>query len=330
MISKKTYSQVVYAGHNQAVIGMDYMRSGRYRRDGVKHCWNLVYDGKLSVRDGQALDMAAYKTVLWGHPTDHHTNFGGGGAVFSLPRGVSESFSYTKPLAFDLDDLSGAVMKLDAEDDDTFEMDEGTDDQVKFWTDSVRGYVLLGREDPPEWTIPTLVSNTPTGMGQAVRFDGKAMFQLWSYWGSQEDIAAAMPYTVMIIGELSELGQTQYLFNASNEASAIISSTDRFGIRGYTTGFYADEAVAPVPKRFLMLGVFNGDSSSVYVLGETKVGTTGGSRVIEAEGFRIGAYNSTSGYPFYGYLKEFRIWNREFSADELLTLKILTEREYGI
>ena len=328
MIAKKTYSQVVYAGHNQAVIGMDYMRSGRYRRDGVKHCWNLVYDGKLSVRDGQALDMAAYKTVLWGHPTDHHTNFGGGGAVFSLPRGVSESFSYAKP--FDLDDISGAVMKLDAEDDDTFEMHEGTDDQVYFWTDSVRGYVFKGREDPPEWTIPTLVSNTPTGMGQAVRFDGTTQFQLWPYTGSHEDIAAAMPYTVMIIGELSELGQTQYLFNATSEARAIVSATGRFGIRGYTTGFYADEAVAPVPKRFMMLGVFNGDSSSVYVLGETKVGTTGGSRVIEAEGFRIGAYNTTSGYPFYGYLKEFRIWNRELSADELLTLKILTEREYGI
>ncbi len=63
----KTYHPRVYAGHVRSVNGMDYKRSGRYVGDGVKHCWNLYPNGKLTARDGQRRVMTADGNIVWGN-----------------------------------------------------------------------------------------------------------------------------------------------------------------------------------------------------------------------------------------------------------------------
>ena len=79
----QTYHQRVYSGHNAAIIGMDYMRSGRYRRDGVKHCWNLMQRGKLAMRDGGEMVHALPGSVTWGRYGAGHSFTGHGNTVWA-------------------------------------------------------------------------------------------------------------------------------------------------------------------------------------------------------------------------------------------------------
>ncbi len=87
-MTPKTYHRRVYAGHNRSVNGMDYMRSGRYEGDGVRHCWNLIYSGKLLLRDGQrqVLAMSAPAAVTWGRASIDATVVGSGNMVFAENR----------------------------------------------------------------------------------------------------------------------------------------------------------------------------------------------------------------------------------------------------
>ena len=62
-----TYMRRVFGHNKKPARGMDSFRGGRYERDGVDQCWNFVWDGNFSTRDGLVRSTAvAAGHILWG------------------------------------------------------------------------------------------------------------------------------------------------------------------------------------------------------------------------------------------------------------------------
>lgn len=169
-----TYSKTVYAGHNPATNGMDYMRSGRYRGDGVKHCWNLVDHGKLALRPGQDRIASLDDSVLWGSAVGRDSFAGAGVGVYGTGARaraglapVVESSPWTPA------EITSAAIWMDAQDMDTIELDGGGN--IRRWEN--KGYVDttmysgVNEAERPKLSVDSeLPDNAGSNLGYLVDF----------------------------------------------------------------------------------------------------------------------------------------------------------------
>ena len=83
MAKSKTYMKRVFAGKEVPVIGMDQGKGKHYGGNGTSNVFNLLYDGAMEVRDGQALVGQYDDGIMFGGILSTVGTIIAGGSVYS-------------------------------------------------------------------------------------------------------------------------------------------------------------------------------------------------------------------------------------------------------